>query len=213
MFVTYIPGVYDFWGGEAGIMHYTSGDAFNWELAESSFSTDIIDASVYQMPDNSWKMWYTKNSHTYTATSSSLHNWKPHNEPEITGRGHEAPVVFKWMDSYWMLTDPRSLAYVGLDVFKSNDATHWEFQTTILDQPGQRNDDADQGRHPDVVVIDDRAYIVYMTHPGRDYDNAGIEIEVNTWAYRRSSIQIAELELVDGKLVCDRDKYLKRYAK
>ena len=35
----------------------------------------------------------------------------------------------------------------------------------------------------------------------------GREVEENTWDYHRASIQLAELELVDGKLVCDRDRY------
>jgi len=28
--------------------------------------------------------------------------------------------------------------------------------------------------------------------------------------YKRTSLQVAELELVDGELICDRDKYYKK---
>ena len=37
-----------------------------------------------------------------------------------------------------------------------------------------------------------------------------MEVEENTWNYHRASIQIAELEYVDGKIVCDRDRYFKK---
>ena len=61
-----------------------------------------------------------------------------------------------------------------------------------------------------VTVIGDRAFIFYFTHPGRTYKMDGMEVEENTWNYHRASIQIAELEYVDGKIVCDRDKYAKK---
>ena len=61
-----------------------------------------------------------------------------------------------------------------------------------------------------MVVIGERAFIFYFTHPGRTYQMNGREVEENTWNYHRASIQLAELELVDGKLVCDRDRYFRK---
>ncbi|WP_146659233.1 hypothetical protein [Anaerohalosphaera lusitana] len=63
--------------------------------------------------------------------------------------------------------------------------------------------------HADVFVVDGRAFIVYFTHPGRVYDDKGVEKHEDTLEYRRSSLQAAELKLVDGKIVCDRDEYAK----
>ena len=106
--------------------------------------------------------------------------------------------------------DECNLGYVGLHCYESDDATNWTYNSTILNKPGLRPDDFDQGRHCDVVVIGDRAFIFYFTHPGRTYKMDGMEVEENTWNYHRASIQIAELEYVDGKIVCDRDKYAKK---
>ena len=208
LFVTYIPGVYHYWGGTCGIVHYRSKDLMKWKRVEDQFFQGTIDASVFKMEDGTWKMWYEKHSQTYIAHSKNLKDWTPEPDPEVTGRGHEAPVVFQWKGSYWMVTDPRSLSYTGLDVFQSNNGKDWDFNNTILNQPGQRMDDADQGRHADVVVVDDKAYIVYFTHPGREYDKNGVEIGEDSYEYRRSSLQMAELELVDGKLVSNRDNDL-----
>ena len=91
-------------------------------------------------------------------------------------------------NKYWNIIDECNLGYVGLHCYESDDATNWT----------------------DVVVIGDRAFIFYFTHPGRTYKMDGMEVEENTWNYHRASIQIAELEYVDGKIVCDRDKYAKK---
>lgn len=168
---------------------------------------DAIDASVYHMPDGNWKMWYKKNANTYSATSKNLITWAGTGNNEVHDCGHEAPVVFNWKGYYWMLVDPCSLSYSGLRIYRSEDGTKWEPNNDLLNTVGVREDDLDQGRHSDVVVIDDRAYIIYFTHPGRIYDEKGVEKYENSWAYRRSSLQIAELELKDGKIFCNRDKY------
>ena len=47
--------------------------------------------------------------------------------------------------------------------------------------------------------------MVRQIRPWNEMD--GMEVEENTWNYHRASIQIAELEYVDGKIVCDRDRY------
>lgn len=211
MLVSYIKGVYEDWGGERQIFHYTSTDLKEWKVLPSTGLVGCIDASAYPLPDGSWKMWYkneAKGSYTYAAKSSDLIHWKVLDSAEITNRHHEAPIVFYWKKAYWMVTDPTYEEYTGLDVFRSTDATHWVFNNTILDHPGARPDDIDQGRHPDVKVVDGKAYIFYFTHPGRVYPGLGKEDpDANRYRYRRSSLQVAELELIDGKIACDRNKY------
>lgn len=211
MTVTFIPGIHPFWGGDCRLVFYKSKDLMNWKMVEEVAGTHgSIDASVFQMPDKSWKMWYkSPDSKTYTAVSKNLKKWKVTGNCEIGDVGHEGPVVFYWKDKYWNIIDECHLGYVGLHCYESTDATNWKRNSTILDKPGKRTDDGDQGRHCDVVVIGDRAFIFYFTHPGRVFGPDGIEIEENTWNYHRASIQMAELELVDGKMVCNRDKYAK----
>ncbi|MGD0727355.1 MAG: hypothetical protein ABSB63_17530 [Spirochaetia bacterium] len=125
-------------------------------------------------------MWYkdeAAGSHTFAADSTDLSRWKVHG-PVITDCPHEGPNVFFWKGVYWMITDP----WQGLGAYRSDDAESWTRQENILDRPGARRDDGNIDSHADVLVQGDHAY-----------------------AARRSSIQVAELELRDGVLRCDRD--------
>ena len=212
MIVTFIPGIHPFWGGDCRLVFYKSKDLLNWELVEEIENTHgCIDASAFQMPDGTWKMWYkSPDSKTYTGVSKNLETWKVTGLCEIDDVPHEGPIVFYWKGKYWNIIDECNLGYVGLHCYESEDATHWTYNSTILNKPGLRPDDFDQGRHCDVVVVDDRAFIFYFTHPGRTYKMDGMEVEENTRNYHRASIQIAELEYVDGKIVCDRDRYFKK---
>jgi sucrose-6-phosphate hydrolase SacC (GH32 family) len=212
MIVTYIPGVYSYWGGDCRLIHYKSKDMMNWEMiGEVKDTHDKIDGSVFQLPDGTWKMWYKGNdAKTYTSLSKDLKKWEPTGKCEIDDVEHEGPVVFYWKGKYWMIVDECSLGYVGLHCYESSDCAAWKRNSTILNAPGKREDDNDQGRHCDVKVVGDRAYIFYFTHPGRVYDAKGIEIEEKTWQYHRASLQVAELELINGKITCDRDKYYKK---
>jgi len=224
MIVSYIRGVYDNWGGERQIFHYSTTDLKKWTRVASTGIDGCIDASVTQLDDGTWKMWFKDEQHgsfTYSATSKNLVEWQRSTGkgdtliPEISNRRHEAPIVFRWKESWWMITDPTYEEYTGLDVFRSEDATHWTFNNTILNTPGRRPDDNDQGRHPDVQVIGDRVFIFYFTHPGRIYDRPGVSFpelmtedpDENRLRYRRSSLQVAELEWKNGKVDCDRNKY------
>ncbi|MFM9911076.1 MAG: hypothetical protein ACKVOW_17175 [Chitinophagaceae bacterium] len=211
MLVSYIKGVYEDWGGERKIFHYTSKDLRVWEPVKATGLSGCIDASVFQLPNGSWKMWFKneeKGSFTYAAISNDLINWKLLEKPEVDNRHHEAPIVFFWKNSYWMVTDPTYEEYTGLDVFSSTDALHWKYNNTILNKPGIRPDDIDQGRHPDVKVVNGKAYIFYFTHPGRIYPYEKKEDpDANRYRYRRSSLQVAELELNDDKISCNRNKY------
>lgn len=211
MIVTYIKGIHANWEGDRQIFHYVSSDLENWKSLKATGLSGCIDASAYLLPDGTWKMWFkneSKGSVTYAATSPDLEHWIFGDTAEVNNRHHEAPVVFYWNDAYWMITDPTYENYTGLDVFRSDDAAHWTYHTTILDQPGIRPDDIDQGRHADVKVVDGKAYIFYFTHPGRIYpDNKNEDPDHSRWRYRRSSLQVAELEFVNGKVICDRNKY------
>jgi len=207
MFVTYIKGVYTDWGGERQIFRYTSKDKINWQFAEKIATTGCIDAMVFQIKNGYWKMWYKdekRNSRIYTAISEDLTDWQLTDTEEAAGNSHEGPVVFSFKDQYWMLTD----MWNGLDVYTSNDASNWEYNNTILTlkEPGRRPDDNVMGRHADVIVLKNKAYVIYFTHPGRIYKNEKEKSE-STYRYRRSSLQIAELEVKEGKLNCNRDKY------
>ncbi|BDD12760.1 hypothetical protein FUAX_51920 (plasmid) [Fulvitalea axinellae] len=210
MFVTYIKGVRSNWGGAKQILHYSSKDMETWKAEKPIGTEECIDASVIRLEDGSWKMWYkdeANGSKTVSALSSDLKSWKLEGTSEISRNAHEGPVVFHWKGKYWMLTDK----WNGLDCYVSDDATNWEPNNTILTKPGARPDDNVMGRHADVKIVNDRAYVFYFTHPGRRYNKSGQEIpESGTINYQRTSIQVAELEIINGKLTCDRDKYLRK---
>ena len=114
-------------------------------------------------------------------------------------RPHEGPNVFALGGHYWMLLDE----WRGQRVLRSNDLTTWEHQGLILDKPGSRPDDGTIGLHADVVVQQDTAYVFYFTHPGRI---SGVAEDEDTYATRRSSLQVAAVRVVDGALRCDRDE-------
>jgi hypothetical protein len=113
--------------------------------------------------------------------------------------GHEGPNVFWFGGSYWLIVD----SWRGQLVHRSDDLMGWTPTGAILDgEIGQRHrraDDVGPGLHGDVVVSGGRAWIFYFTHPDRT------EQAHPTIRSRRSSIQVAELQVVDGRLVCDRD--------
>lgn len=61
-----------------GLVFYKSKDLMNWDLVEEIEGTHgCIDASAFQMPDGTWKMWYkTPDSKTNTGVSKDLTTWK-----------------------------------------------------------------------------------------------------------------------------------------
>ncbi len=78
--------------------------------------------------------------------------------------------------------------------------------SNILHSPGKRPDDGWMGSHADVLVQGDDALIFYFTHPGRGEPVPDPVPGVMPYAHRRTSLQVARLEL-DGEMpVCDRDK-------
>jgi hypothetical protein len=103
-----------------------------------------------------------------------------------------------------MLTDE----WHGMRVYRSKDCNRWEKQGVILEGPSPRSEDTPGGAHGDVIIVDSKAYVFYFTHPDR---KSHFEAPLNSdgvvpYNLRRSSIQVAPLEIKDGTLVSDRNK-------
>ena len=201
MYVSYITGVPTDWPGHRrDIIHYTSPNMLDWTFCSKlKLSSDrVIDACVHEKPEGGFRMWYkdeANGSHTYAADSVDLYQWQVVG-PVITDHAHEGANVFWFKGSYWMIIDE----WRGQGVYRSDDLEHWERNGLILDQSGIRVDDYGYGHHADVVVQDEHAYIFYFTHPGRATS------QERGYESRRSSIQVARLDVVDGVLVCNRDE-------
>lgn len=197
MFVAYIKGVRNEWGGNATITHYTSKDLWNWKHEDDLklSSNSVIDPTFMKLPDGKWHIWYkdqSRGSITMTGSSSDLVNWTLDDKPAIGGNAHEGPKIFYFKNSYWMITDE----WHGLRVYKSKDAINWEKQGLILDKNGIRNQDSPTGAHADVVVTNGKAYIFYFTHPGRKtHTDEGPRDKDDCFSYssKRSVIQVAEI--------------------
>lgn len=207
MFVVYIQGVYSNWGGKPRMVHYTSKNLWDWKFVGylNTPNSNVIDASLMQMPNKKWRIWYKgPQSTTLTGESPDLYNWTFDNKPTIDTPAHEGPKAFRFAGSYWMLTDE----WKGLRVHRSADALVWERQGMILDAASKRPEDGPSGAHGDVVVVGNKAYVFYFTHPGRERHEKA-EVGANgiiPFPLRRSSIQVAELVFKDGTLVCERDE-------
>jgi hypothetical protein len=88
MFVVYIEGVRNHWGGVKRMAHYTAKNLWSWKF--HSFlkltSENVIDASLFKMPNGKWRMWYkdeTKGSAIMMAESSDLYKWDINTTPAI----------------------------------------------------------------------------------------------------------------------------------
>lgn len=204
MYVSYVPGVPSTWSGSRNILHYTSANLWDWQFQSVlPLSSDkVIDACVFRLPGGTWRMWYkdeANHSFTYSADSPDLYRWSV-TGTVITDCPHEGPNVFQWKGAYWMVTDP----WCGLGVYRSDDLQTWTRQADILAAPGSRLDDGQIAHHADVLVQGERAYIFYFTHP----EVVGMAPAEFVWTYasRRTSLQAAELEMVKGQIVCNRDR-------
>jgi hypothetical protein len=211
MFLAYIRGARNHWGGQATMAHYTSENVWDWNFEGLlSLSSDrVIDGTLFKTDDGIWNMWYkdgAAGSVTWLAQSENLYNWEWEDSPVIDDQMHEGPIVFQFDGFYWMVTDQ----WAGMGVYRSDDLKKWDKQNeVILADASNRPDDKPSGAHGDVVVVDNRAYIFYFTHPGRRSHSEATLDEDGTLAFseRRSSIQVAQLEVVDGLLkVKDRDQ-------
>ncbi|MFT3789135.1 MAG: hypothetical protein QM770_23660 [Tepidisphaeraceae bacterium] len=206
-YVSYVPGVPGDWNATRAILHYTSDNLWRWNYRSTlPLSSDrVIDACVFRMSNGVWRLWYkdeVNHSHTWVAESADLFQWRVIG-PCITDVNHEGPNVFAWRGHYWMITDP----WAGLGVYRSPDLRDWTRQPgNLLDRPGKRRDDGFRGSHADVLVQGDDAYLFYFVHPGGGNPNGKLDRnDILPYEYRRTSLQVAKLGLVDGNIVCDRD--------
>jgi predicted GH43/DUF377 family glycosyl hydrolase len=203
MYLTYVPGVFTNWNHPRNIVHLTSKDLRNWEYHSTLklVNDKVIDACVFQLPDKTWRLWYNNEKDgksIWYADSKDLFNWEDKGKA-IAARG-EGPKVFKWKDKYFMIVD----VWKGMEIYSSDDLLNWKKQATrILEQPGKGMDDQAIGGHCDVVVNNDRAYVFYFTHPGRQKDKPAAK---NSFEDKRSVIQLAELKYNNGEISCDRDE-------
>lgn len=203
MYLTIVPGVFEDWYHPRYIVHLTSNNLTDWKFESklNLVSERCIDASVFQLPNGTWRMYYNNENDgksIYYADSADLYNWVDNGTKAVKDRG-EGPKVFKWKGKNWMVND----AWKGLGVYHSEDFKHWKRQDkNILEIPGNGIDDMVKGGHPDIVVNGDKAYVFYFTHPGRTPQNK----DLDTYETRRSSIQVAELEYINGEIICNRNK-------
>lgn len=199
MWVSRTEGIRTSWGGSPTLDHYTSKDLKHWSYSDTPPFKNVIDAAIFPLPAGGWRMFYKQNNKTVMADSADLKTWE---EKGIAAQdaGQEGPNVFRWKDRYWMIAD----VWHGQQIYQSEDLTTWKLQEggTILGKPGLRRDDGAFGRHADVIVQGDRAFILYFTHPGGDdhHDKAT--------SLKRTSVQVAELKWSNGIITCDRDQPL-----
>ena len=209
MYVAYIQGVRNHWGGDKHILHFSSKDLWNWKFeSQLPLSTNsVIDPCVFHLPDGTWRMWYKdemQGSVSMVADSPDLYTWTVQKKAAVADRPHEGPNVFRLKDKYWMVVDQ----WAGLAVYSSDDCDAWTLNNVILDKASRRNEDTPSGAHADVIVVNDKAYIFYFTHPGRKthmdcpMDSNGVV----PYNLRRSSIQVAEMKVIENKMVCNRDE-------
>lgn len=203
MYLTYVPGIFADWNHPRWIVHLTSKNGIDWKFEDKLklASEKVIDACVARLPDGNWRMWYNNEAEgktMYYADSPDLYHWTDIGRAQGSFRG-EGPKVFKWKDQWWMIID----TWRGLAIYQTSDFVHWDKQEQLLlNEPGTGMDDKVIGGHPDVVVNGDRAYLFYFTHPGRRPEIPDSEMVEK----RRSSIQLTELKLQDGIVICNRDE-------
>ncbi|CAM3743299.1 family 43 glycosylhydrolase [Flavobacterium chungbukense] len=203
MYLTVVPGIFNDWYHPRSIIHLTSSNLMDWKFeSELKLASDrCIDASVFRLPNGTWRMFYNNENDgksIYYADSNDLYNWNDSGTKVIKDRG-EGPKVFVWKEKNWMITD----SWRGLSVYSSEDFLNWNHQEkNILQLPGKGQDDKVIGGHADVVVNGAKAYVFYFTHPGRTPENKGVD----NYETKRSSIQVAELEYTNGEISCNRDK-------
>ena len=138
MFATYIEGIASWWGQKVSppvILHYTSGNGFDWELSDQveTGSKHIIDPALTRLPDKRWLLVFRDDdagTRTSLCVSEDLKNWKRLKQ-SIGDRRHEAPVVLPWKNRYWMLCDD----WDGLGIHVSDDGLNYTKNGKILDQP------------------------------------------------------------------------------
>ncbi len=223
MFVTYKPDTLTtsgIWGGPGNIVHYKAPlkkPVKNWKKVATmnSDSVSTLDASVYKINDtyhlsfmSKSKQHKSENYKLVHKTTTDFENWDTIDQDtgdaynkKATGIGYEeAPYIFNWKGSYWLLTDPHQ----GFALYKSDDASSWVFQDYILKNPGTGQMDNARARHGSVLVKEGKAFLVYHVEYNRNYDKTPIFKQA--LENRKSAIQMVELKLENGKIKTDRNE-------
>ncbi|ROQ64419.1 hypothetical protein EDF36_1384 [Rathayibacter sp. PhB152] len=209
MFVTRIDGTPDDWSGRATITQFESDDLETWRLLGDIDlgSERVIDAAVARTGDGRHRLWAKdeqRDCSTVVAVSDDPGDpasWRLEGV-SVGGRPHEGPKVFPLAGRYWLITDE----WRGLAVHHSPDGVgDWQRQSEreglILTAPERLDGAPIVARHADVVPLDeDRALIVYFTHPG--WDGSDLASMPPGAAMRRSHVRAAVLTVVDGALLC-----------
>ncbi|WP_235515625.1 glycoside hydrolase family 43 [Sphingomonas sp. Leaf10] len=200
MWVSVVPGVFKDWSGPRFIVHLTSPDLKRWDCGErlDLGSDRVIDASVAVLGPNRYRLWFnderTGKSIKF-ADSGDLTHWTV--KGTATDTPGEGPKAFRWRGHWWLVSD----AWKGLLVQRSDDATNWTRQPDyLLAGVGRRPTDQAKGQHPDIVVVGDRAWIIYFVHQSGEPEAA----RDPRW-HQRTVLQIAELREKDGVLTVDRE--------
>lgn len=202
MYVSYITGVPDSWRGNRDILHYTSSNLWDWTYADTPVlsSHRVIDACVFHA-DDGYRMWYkdeADESFTHVAFSDDLHTWK-HLGRATQDQAQEGPNVFSLGGKYWLIAD----VWDGQAVYESTDLTSWNRQAgNIMQGAGKRMEDTNRAHHADVLTLGERAYIFYFVHPTQKKEDDPLGSHLS----RRSSLQTAELKVIDGRLCAVRDE-------
>jgi len=216
------------WGGPGKIVHYktpSNNPIDGWMKVEDMHDPEInaLDATVYES-EGLFHVWYkgklegAAKNELFHLVSTDMKKWENRgfsqsdvfNEKATGSDFEEAPYIFQWKNSFWLITDPHN----GFFVYQSADGENWKFQGTILKESGTRSLDNSIARHCSVVVKDDRAFIFYHVEPWRRYDlekkqgNERVPIFKQPVGNRRSVLQMAELELQSGRIVCNRNKQI-----
>lgn len=200
MWLTVVPGVFGDWNAPRFIVHLTSRDLKRWECGKrlELGSDRVIDASVAVLGTNRYRLWFNDERAGKAiryADGTDLKRWTV--KGIVTDTPGEGPKVFRWRGRWWLVSD----AWQGLLVQRSEDATNWTRQPGyLLAEAGRRPTDRAKGQHPDIVVVGDRAWIVYFVHQSGE-EQAACDPR---W-HRRTVLQIAELRENDGVLSVDRE--------
>ncbi|MCK9478195.1 MAG: glycosyl hydrolase [Firmicutes bacterium] len=215
MYVSYIHGVPHEFGLSKrlknGIACYVSENLWDWTFVSFIHHDKLtaIDACVHPRMEGGYRMWFRndkiKKGQIFCSDSDDLLAWR---EPflALDDIPAEGPNVFFFRGCYWLITDPIMGNSKGLLVYRSSDLESWEKTDRILNEIGNGCLDEGYGRHADVVVCGERAFIFYFTQPYRRYHVAQNSYEFINADEARCVVQAAELEAKDGRLICDRNK-------
>lgn len=100
MYLTIVPGIFNDWYHPRSIIHLTSTNLIDWKFeSELKLASErCIDASVFRLPNGTWRMFYNNEKDgksIYYADSKDLYNWVGNTKQIIKDRG-EGPKVFTW---------------------------------------------------------------------------------------------------------------------